>query len=59
MAQLINIYGFPPSKFFSKWLPIYGTFLVLLITPAIIVGISKLVRKDQEKVEIKEDNIDE
>ncbi|MHA2504589.1 MAG: hypothetical protein ACXAE3_17175 [Candidatus Kariarchaeaceae archaeon] len=42
LVPVVNLYGFPPQSYFRFWLPIYGGFLVALLSPGIIFGFSKL-----------------
>lgn len=67
LVPLINLYGFPPDTFFTKWLPVYGSLLFILLVPSLVVGISKISQKrvtvdrsiDEEKTLIKEDDVNE
>jgi hypothetical protein len=48
LVPLINLYGFPPSSFFEKWIPIYLSAIFIMAIPAMIFGISIL--KDRRKL---------
>jgi hypothetical protein len=42
LVPLINLYGFPPSSFFVKFLPIYGIIVIIMVIPGVIYSISRL-----------------
>lgn len=45
VAPLINLYGFPPSSFFQKWIPIYLIMSAILLIPAFIYYGDKVITK--------------
>ena len=44
LVPLVNLYGFPPSSFFSKFLPLYAIIVTVLLIPGFYYSISKLLR---------------
>ncbi|MFV2015655.1 MAG: hypothetical protein ACC656_09525 [Candidatus Heimdallarchaeota archaeon] len=44
LVPLVNLYGFPPSSFFSKFLPIYAMIITVLLIPGFYYSFSKLRR---------------
>lgn len=48
LVPLINLYGFPPSSFFEKWMPIYLSVIFIMAIPSMIVGVSIL--RDRQKL---------
>ena len=48
LVPLINLYGFPPSSFFAKWIPIYLSAIFIMAIPSLIAGVSIL--RDRRKL---------
>ncbi len=48
LVPLVNLYGFPPSSFFSKFLPLYGIIVIVLLIPGFYYSISKLIRSSRK-----------
>ena len=48
LVPLINLYGFPPSSFFEKWIPIYLSAIFIMAIPSMITGVSIL--RDRRKL---------
>jgi hypothetical protein len=47
LVPLVNLYGFPPSSFFSKFLPIYAAMILVLLIPGFYYSINKLMRSNR------------
>ncbi|MCE7737619.1 MAG: hypothetical protein GPJ54_22200 [Candidatus Heimdallarchaeota archaeon] len=48
LVPLVNLYGFPPSSFFSKFLPLYAIIVTVLLIPGFYYSISKLLRSSRK-----------
>jgi len=49
LVPLVNLYGFPPSSFFAKFLPLYGLILAIMIIPGVYYSITSLIQKSDRR----------
>jgi hypothetical protein len=53
LVPLVNLYGFPPSSFFVKFLPIYGLIILVMVIPGVIysaTALSKSIARQNSKI---------
>lgn len=59
LVPLVNLYGFPPSSFFAKFLPMYGLILGIMVVPGVYYSITSLMQKSKRNTKISDDGDDQ
>ncbi len=47
LVPLVNLYGFPPSSFFSKFLPMYGLILAIMVVPGVYYSVNNIRQRGE------------
>lgn len=59
LVPLVNLYGFPPSSFFAKFLPMYGLILAIMVVPGVYYSVNNLMERRHRPTNKPNDGEDE